>query len=159
MQSAKFAPTSPRRAKLSRVVNVGRTGAPIHSMLEPAEIGGATGSCNAAQLHLIREKDGGRDWVRVKRAGEAILQVIGPIPGGATRPIRLTGPRADALSCVQDEGQRDEEEVAIYCPNAACPGRQPGSLVHFGSRGRWTFAACRTRESSSRPRRTDSRCR
>jgi DNA ligase (NAD+) len=31
--------------------------------------------------------------------------------------------------------ERDEEEVAIYCPNIACPGRQLEGLVHFASRG------------------------
>jgi DNA ligase (NAD+) len=30
--------------------------------------------------------------------------------------------------------ERDEEEVAIYCPNVACPGRRLESLVHFASR-------------------------
>jgi DNA ligase (NAD+) len=30
--------------------------------------------------------------------------------------------------------QRDEEEIAIYCPNVACPGRQLEGLVHFASR-------------------------
>ena len=30
---------------------------------------------------------------------------------------------------------RDEEEVAMYCPNVACPGRQLEGLVHFASRG------------------------
>jgi DNA ligase (NAD+) len=31
--------------------------------------------------------------------------------------------------------ERDEEGVAIYCPNVACPGRQLEGLVHFASRG------------------------
>jgi DNA ligase (NAD+) len=31
--------------------------------------------------------------------------------------------------------ERDEEEVAIYCPNVACPGRQLEGLVYFASRG------------------------
>lgn len=31
--------------------------------------------------------------------------------------------------------EKDEEEVAIYCPNVACPGRQLEGLVHFASRG------------------------
>jgi DNA ligase (NAD+) len=30
--------------------------------------------------------------------------------------------------------ERDEEEIAIYCPNVACPGRQLEGLVHFASR-------------------------
>jgi len=31
--------------------------------------------------------------------------------------------------------EKDEEEVAVYCPNVACPGRQLEGLVHFTSRG------------------------
>jgi DNA ligase (NAD+) len=31
--------------------------------------------------------------------------------------------------------ERDEEEIAIYCPNVACPARQLEALVHFASRG------------------------
>jgi DNA ligase (NAD+) len=31
--------------------------------------------------------------------------------------------------------ERDEAEVALYCPNVACPGRQLEALVHFASRG------------------------
>jgi DNA ligase (NAD+) len=31
--------------------------------------------------------------------------------------------------------ERDEEEVALYCPNVACPARQLEALVHFASRG------------------------
>jgi DNA ligase (NAD+) len=31
--------------------------------------------------------------------------------------------------------ERDEEEVAIYCPNVACPDRQLEAIVHFASRG------------------------
>jgi DNA ligase (NAD+) len=31
--------------------------------------------------------------------------------------------------------ERDEDEVALYCSNVACPGRQLEGLVHFASRG------------------------
>jgi DNA ligase (NAD+) len=31
--------------------------------------------------------------------------------------------------------ERPEGEVAIYCPNVTCPGRQLEALVHFASRG------------------------
>jgi DNA ligase (NAD+) len=31
--------------------------------------------------------------------------------------------------------ERDEEEVAIYCPNVLCPDRQLEAIVHFASRG------------------------
>ena len=39
------------------------------------------------------------------------------------------------MSFVRNSCKRDEEEVAIYCPNVACPGRQLEGLVHFASRG------------------------
>src|SRR4029077_16496594 len=31
--------------------------------------------------------------------------------------------------------EREPDEVAIYCPNIACPGRRLEALVHFASRG------------------------
>ena len=119
-------------------VNVGRTGAlnPF-AVLEPVEIGGAT--VKLATLHnfdLVREKDlRVGDWVQVKRAGEVIPQVIGAVPerrDGSEQDLA----HAEALSVLRHaRAQRDEEEVAVYCPNVACPGRQLEGLVHFASRG------------------------
>jgi DNA ligase (NAD+) len=133
----KFAPDIAITRLLDIQVNVGRTGAlnPF-AMLEPVEIGGAM--VKLATLHnedLVRSKDlliG--DWVQVKRAGEVIPQVIGPIPerrDGSERRWRM--PRL-CPRC-RTPVERDEEEVAVYCPNVACPGRQLEGLVHFASRG------------------------
>jgi DNA ligase (NAD+) len=135
----KFAPDIAETKLLSIEVNVGRTGAlnPF-AVLEPVEIGGAM--VKLATLHnfdLIREKDlRPGDWVQVKRAGEVIPQVIGPIPDRRNPndpPKKLRVPRVCPVCGT--EVQRDEEEVAIYCPNVACPGRQLEGLVHFASRG------------------------
>jgi len=120
-------------------VNVGRTGAlnPF-AVLEPVEIGGAT--VRLATLHnfdLIRSKDlRVGDWVQVKRAGEVIPQVIGPIPErrDPADPPAVTEVPTHCPSC-DTPVERDEEEVAIYCPNVACPNRQLEALVHFASRG------------------------
>ncbi|HJU89078.1 MAG TPA: NAD-dependent DNA ligase LigA [Gemmatimonadaceae bacterium] len=133
----KFAPDIAITKLLDIQVNVGRTGAlnPF-AMLEPVEIGGAM--VKLATLHnedLVKSKDlliG--DWVQVKRAGEVIPQIIGPVPerrDGTERRWRM--PR----SCPRCKTpvERDEEEVAVYCPNVACPGRQLEGLVHFASRG------------------------
>ena len=135
----KFAPDIAETKLLAIEVNVGRTGAlnPF-AVLEPVEIGGAT--VKLATLHnfdLIREKDlRPGDWVQVKRAGEVIPQVIGPIPDRRDPedpPKKVRAPTHCPVCKTRVE--RDEEEVAIYCPNVACPGRQLEGLVHFASRG------------------------
>jgi DNA ligase (NAD+) len=107
-------------------------------MLEPVEIGGAT--VKLATLHnfdLVHQKDlRPGDWVQVKRAGEVIPQVIGPIPErrDPTDPPKKVRVPTRCPVC-NTKVERDEEEVAIYCPNVACPGRQLEGLVHFASRG------------------------
>jgi DNA ligase (NAD+) len=133
----KFAPDIGETRLLDIKVNVGRTGAlNPYAELEPVEIGGVI--VKLATLHnedLIRQKDlriG--DIVQVKRAGEVIPQIIGPVPEKSEpRGPRWKMPRR-CPSCGTPV-ERDEEEVAIYCPNVACPGRQLEGLVHFASRG------------------------
>ena len=118
-------------------VNVGRTGMlnPF-AVLEPVEIGGTT--VKLATLHnegLIQKKDlriG--DYVQVKRAGEVIPQVIGPIPEKRTGNEQPWEMPKTCPAC-QTPVEKDEEEAATYCPNVACPGRQLEGLVHFASRG------------------------
>jgi DNA ligase (NAD+) len=135
----KFAPDIAVTRLLAIEVNVGRTGAlnPF-AVLEPVEIGGAT--VKLATLHnfdLIREKDlRPGDWVQVKRAGEVIPQIIGPIPDrrDPNEPPKKVRAPTQCPVC-KTKVERDEEEVAIYCPNVACPGRQLEGLVHFASRG------------------------
>jgi DNA ligase (NAD+) len=133
----KFAPDIAVTKLLDIKVNVGRTGAlNPYAMLEPVEIGGAT--VKLATLHneeLVAAKDlriG--DWVQVKRAGEVIPQIIAPVPDrrdGSERKWRMP-PKCPACGTPVE---RDEDGVAVYCPNVACPGRRLEGLVHFASRG------------------------
>jgi DNA ligase (NAD+) len=133
----KFAPDIAETKLLEIRVNVGRTGAlNPYAVLEPVEIGGTT--VTYATLHnedLIRKKDlRVGDIVQVKRAGEVIPQVIGPVPerrSGKERKWRMPSRCPSCSTAVI----RDEEEVAYYCPNVRCPGRQLEGLVHFASRG------------------------
>jgi DNA ligase (NAD+) len=133
----KFAPDIAETKLLEIGVNVGRTGAlNPYAILQPVEIGGVT--VKLATLHnedLVRRKDlRVGDIVQVKRAGEVIPQLIGPVPEkSAPRGRRWRMPRK-CPSCGTPV-ERDEEEVAIYCPNVACPGRLLEGLVHFASRG------------------------
>jgi DNA ligase (NAD+) len=133
----KFAPDIAETRLNDIQVNVGRTGMlnPF-AVLEPVEIGGTT--VKLATLHnegLIRKKDlRVGDVVQVKRAGEVIPQVIGPVPEkrtGNETPWEM--PRLCPVCKTPVE--KDEEEAATYCPNVACAGRQLEGLVHFASRG------------------------
>jgi DNA ligase (NAD+) len=132
----KFAPDIAETTLLEIRVNVGRTGAlNPYAVLEPVEIGGVT--VTSATLHnedLILSKDlriG--DVVQVKRAGEVIPQVIGPVPekrSGHEKPWRMK----KSCPVCHTPVVRDEEEVAYYCPNVQCEGRRLEGLVHFASR-------------------------
>jgi len=135
----KFAPDIAETKLLDMPVNVGRTGSlNPYAVLEPVEIGGTV--VRLATLHnfdLIRAKDlRVGDVVQVKRAGDVIPQVIGPVPekrdpNNPPKPLRVPTKCPACGTPVE----RDEEEVAIYCPNVACPARQLEAIVHFASRG------------------------
>jgi DNA ligase (NAD+) len=133
----KFAPDIAETTLKAIEVNVGRTGQlNPYAVLEPVEIGGTT--VQLATLHneeLIQKKDlRVGDIVLVKRAGDVIPQVIGPVPekrpAGAKRwhmPKRCPSCKSPVMS--------DADQVAIYCPNVQCPGRQLEAIVYFASRG------------------------
>ena len=134
----KFAPDIAETRLLDIQVNVGRTGSlnPF-AVLEAVEIGGTT--VRLATLHnfdLIRAKDlRVGDVVQVKRAGDVIPQVIGPVPekrDPKNPPKKIRVP-THCPSCGRG-WSATRREVAIYCPNVACPGRQLEAIVHFASR-------------------------
>ncbi len=134
----KFAPDIGETRLLDIGVNVGRTGAlNPYAVLQPVEIGGVI--VKQATLHnedLVHRKDlriG--DIVQVKRAGEVIPQLIGPVPEKSPQPRADPWEMPKFCPSCGTRVERDEEEVAIYCPNVACPGRQLEGLVHFASRG------------------------
>jgi DNA ligase (NAD+) len=133
----KFAPDIAITKLLAIEVNVGRTGAlnPF-AMLEPVEIGGTT--VKLATLHneeLIHAKDlRVGDWVQVKRAGDVIPQVLASVLERRDGSEKIWRMPKRCPSC-NTPVLKDEEEVAVYCPNVECPGRQLEGLVHFASRG------------------------
>ncbi len=133
----KFAPDIAETTLLRIGVNVGRTGSlnPF-AELEAVEIGGTT--VRMATLHnfdLIATKDlRVGDRVLVQRAGDVIPQVIGPVPEKRSvvePPEAFVAPEV-CPSCGTPV-RRDDDEVALYCPNLACPGRRLEALVHFTS--------------------------
>ena len=132
----KFAPDIAETKLLDIQVNIGRTGSvnPF-ALLEPVEIGGAI--IKQATLHnfeLVRDKDlRVGDWVQVKRAGEVIPQIIGPVPerrDGGSQPYRAP----TKCPCCGTKLVPGEDRGMFYCENFECSGRQLEGLVHFASR-------------------------
>lgn len=116
--------------------NVGRTGVltPL-AILEPVEVGGVV--VRQATLHnfdYIAEKDiRVGDRVMIKRAGDVIPYVIGPILDLRTGvEVKYVPPKICPVC-----GESVEHlpgEVAWYCVNASCPAQLIRNLEHFVSR-------------------------
>lgn len=118
-------------------VAVGRTGVLTpYAMLKAVEIGGVI--VERATLHnfdYIAEKDiriG--DRVLVKRAGEVIPYIIGPVVEARTGSEKVYQPPGVCPTCGQPV-EHFEGEVAWYCVNAACPAQLARNVEHFVSRG------------------------
>jgi DNA ligase (NAD+) len=118
-------------------VEVGRTGVLTpKAVLEPVEINGVI--VRNATLHnfdYIAEKDiriG--DRVLVKRAGEVIPYIIGPVVDLRTGEEKPYVPPTTCPTCRQPV-EHFEGEVAWYCVNAACPAQLVRNVEHFVSRG------------------------
>jgi DNA ligase (NAD+) len=133
----KFAPQVVTTKLVAIHVNVGRTGAlNPWAELEPVQVGGVT----VARATLHNEQDIQRkdiregDVVFVKRAGDVIPQVIGPVRErrtGMEKPYRLPErcPRCETPIV------RPESEAMAYCPNSSCPAQRYEQLKHFVSTG------------------------
>ncbi len=118
-------------------VEVGRTGVLTpRASLEPVEINGVI--VKNATLHnfdYIAEKDiRPGDRVLVKRAGEVIPYVIGPVADLRTGAEKPYVPPSTCPACGQPV-EHFEGEVAWYCVNAACPAQLVRNVEHFVSRG------------------------
>lgn len=118
-------------------LNVGRTGAlNPYAVLEPVEVGGVT--IRTATLHNeddIRRKDiRAGDWVIIKRAGDVIPQVVGPVPArrdGSEVPFEYPG----QCPVCQAPVVREEGDAMAYCLNRSCPAQRLEALKHFVSQG------------------------
>ena len=132
----KFAPDIAETTLHEIRVNVGRTGAlNPYAVLEPVEIGGTT--VTYATLHnedlIVRKDLRLGDRVQVKRAGEVIPQVIGPVPEKRTGGEKRWRMPAKCPVCGTPV-VRDEGDAMHFCPNSACPGRRLEAIRHFASK-------------------------
>ncbi len=116
-------------------VNVGRTGTlNPYAVLEPVQVGGVT--ISTATLHNfddLRRKDiRVGDTVVIKRAGDVIPQVVGPVKELRTGEERLFEVPERCPACGEPvEGSPDE--VAVYCVNPSCPAQLVRTVEYFAS--------------------------
>ncbi len=133
----KFAAREATTRLLDIALNVGRTGAikPL-AVLDPVGIGGVTVS--RATLHnadYIAERDiriG--DRVVVKRAGDVIPQVVGPVEAARTGAEEPWAMPSVCPACGEPIA-RLEGEAEYYCVSAACPAQTKRLVEHYASRG------------------------
>lgn len=131
----KFAPDLATTKLLAIEINVGRTGSlNPYAVLEPVEIAGAT--VRLATLHnfedIARKDLRVGDTVLVKRAGEVIPQVVGPVTDQRTGMEKPFVP-PDRCPVCGTPVERPADEVMLYCPNGSCPARIYWGIVHFAS--------------------------
>ena len=130
-------PAQEKTTKLLGVqVNVGRTGilAP-NAMLKPVEIGGVT--VRNATLHnydeIARKDIRLGDTVIVKRAGDVIPYIIGPVVDLRDGSEQVIEPPTHCPIC-GEPALRIPGEVAIYCDNPSCPEQLVRRVEYFVGR-------------------------
>ncbi len=133
----KFPAEEGTTALLGVTINVGRTGKITPTaQLDPIYIGGVTVS--NASLHnydLIEQLDIRiNDRVIIKRSGDVIPYVIGPVEGARSGSEQLITP-PEICPFSGDMLIRPDGAVDLFCPNPKCPERVFRSLEFFVSRG------------------------
>ena len=133
----KFPPEEKTTILNDIMVSIGRTGrATPFAVLEPVFVGGA----NVGMATLHNEDDVARkdvrpgDTVVVRRAGDVIPEVVGPVL--AKRPPRTRRWKfpKQCPACGQPL-VRLEGEANRYCVNVDCPAQREQRLVHWAGRG------------------------
>jgi DNA ligase (NAD+) len=118
-------------------VHVGRTGAVTpFAVLEPVFVGGVTVS--TATLHnedeIERKSIMIGDTVIVRRAGDVIPEVVGPVESKRTGAERRFKMPTQCPSCGSDV-IRAEGEAVSRCTGLDCPSQRVERLFHFAGRG------------------------
>jgi DNA ligase (NAD+) len=120
------------------MVSIGRTGAATpFAVLEPVLVAGST--VGLATLHniddLTRKDVRPGDTVFVRKAGDVIPEVVGPVLSKRPKESKPWSMPAECPEC-GTRLARPEGEVVFRCPNTAgCPAQRWATIVHFAGRG------------------------
>jgi DNA ligase (NAD+) len=133
-------PPEERTTKLHRIeVSIGRTGrATPFGMLEPVFVGGST--VGVATLHnedqvAVKDVRPG-DMVIVRKAGDVIPEIVGPVRSGPGVPARRKPKWTFPTQCPScgEPLVRLEGESDTYCTNIDCPAQRVQRIAHYASR-------------------------
>jgi len=120
------------------LINIGRTGAATpFAVLDPVFVGGATVGMatlhNADQVALKDVRVG--DQVIVRRAGDVIPEVVGPVMAARTGEEKVWSMPSSCPFCGNPITRVEGEAVARCTGGFECPSRVREWLFHFASRG------------------------
>ena len=118
-------------------VSIGRTGrATPFAQLEPVFVGGST--VGLATLHnedeVARKDVRPGDTVIVRKAGDVIPEVVGPVLAKRRKGLRRWTFPTDCPACGQPL-VRLEGEADHHCVNIECPEQRVQRIVYFAGRG------------------------
>ncbi len=135
----KFPPEERTTRLLDIMVSIGRTGrATPFARLEPVFVGGST--VGVATLHnedQVAAKDvRPGDLVVVRKAGDVIPEVVGPVRSGPGVPKRRKPKWAFPKTCPScgEPLVRLPGESDTYCTNIDCPAQRVQRISHYASR-------------------------
>ena len=133
----KFPPEERTTRLLDVLVSVGRTGVLTpFAVFEPVLVAGST--IRKATLH--NEDEVARkgvligDTIIVRKAGDVIPEVVGPVVGLRDGTEQAFVMPAECPSCAGPVW-REPGEAAVRCTNVACPAQRWARLVHWTGRG------------------------
>jgi DNA ligase (NAD+) len=129
----KYPPEEAETSLRDIAVNVGRTGAVTpFAVLEPVFVAGST--LSLATLHneddIARKDIRVGDTVIVRKAGDVIPEVVGPVLAKRKKGARKWKPPVRCPRC-GTELVREVGEAVRYCINPECPSRILESMAHF----------------------------
>ena len=133
----KFPPEEKTTILRDIMVSIGRTGrATPFAVLEPVFVGGA--NVGMATLHneddVARKDVRPKDTVIVRRAGDVIPEVVGPVLAKRPPGTRRWKFPKQCPACGEPL-VRLEGEANTYCVNVDCPAQREQRLVHWAGRG------------------------
>ncbi|MBW3661589.1 MAG: NAD-dependent DNA ligase LigA [Actinobacteria bacterium] len=133
----KMAPIEKETRLQAIEVNVGRTGKVTpYAVLEPVVVSGVTVTYatlhNETQVHAKDVRVG--DTVMVRRAGDVIPEVVGPVASKRHAGAEPWHMPAECPFCGSTL-VRPEGEAHHFCENVDCPNRLFESLTHLAGRG------------------------
>ncbi|NNF63858.1 MAG: NAD-dependent DNA ligase LigA [Acidimicrobiia bacterium] len=134
----KFPPEEKTTVLENILINVGRTGAATpYAVLDPVFVGGVT--VTNATLHNegeIQRKDVRiGDTVIVRRAGDVIPEVVGPVVSKRPKKAKVWTMPAECPFCGNPIVKPEGEARAKCTGGFSCPSRLREYLYHFAGRG------------------------